>query len=606
MALIPRRLRTALTPAAPGEAQTATSIAVLMRLVTENARRHTGRYAAAIAFMIVASACTALSAWIMEDVIDEVFVRQRMSAVWVIAGVIAAIFLVKGFATYFHATILARTGNSIIAGIQRRIYDAILSQSLGFFHQRESGDLVTRLVGTSLSARQAIELVFVSLGRDLVTILGLIVVMLSKDLTMTAIALIAAPLVVYLITRIARRVRHHADIEFRSRREIVAAVQETSGGADVIKAFTLEDHMQQRASAAIASVEARNNRIARLQAQSSPIMETLGGLSFAAVILYGGYQVTQQGQNPGALFAFLTALLLAYEPAKKLSRLRVVLEQHLVSVRLMYEVIDTPPEIADPPGAPDLHVTNGQVTFHDVHFRYPSADIPVLRGLGFVAEAGKVTALVGPSGAGKSTALCLIERFFVADSGRVAIDGQDVREIAVRSLRNQVALVTQETFLFDGTIRENLQLGREDATMAELVAAATAAHAHEFIEAQPAGYDTPIGERGVALSGGQRQRLSIARAILRDAPILLLDEPTAALDAESEAHVQAALDNLMQNRTSIVIAHRLSTVRNAHVIHVMDQGHIVQSGTHAELLAMGGLYTKLHELQFDTAPDDSQ
>ena len=598
------RLRAAFAPAPPGMVPTATSLQVLSRLLADNGRRYAGRYALAVLFMLVASSCTALSAWVMEDVINGIFVERDQNLLLMISAGIAAIFLVKGFSSYAHTTILARTGNSIVAELQRQVYDSILMQSLPFFSERRPGDLVNRMVRTAGGARSALDMVFVVIGRDVMTLVGLLVVMITKDAVMTAIAMVMAPVVVILVARLSKRIRKLAGQAFLSHTEVVATIQETASGVDMIKAFTLEERMRMRADDAIVKVQDRNDRIARLQARTSPIMESLGGLSFAAVILYGGNSVINGAQNPGAFFAFLTALLLAYEPAKKLSRARLQIEAQLVNARLLYEIIDKEPDFKDPPGAPALSVSRGQVEFENVRFTYRGASAPAIDGLTFLTEPGTVTALVGHSGAGKSSTFSLIERFYLADSGRVMIDGQDVSQVTVKSLRENVAIVSQNTFLFDGTVRENLLFGKADATDAEIVAAATAAHAHDFICALPYEYDSPIGENGYSLSGGQRQRLSITRALLRGAPILLLDEPTASLDAESEAHIQAALDALLRGRTAIVIAHRLSTVRNADTILVMDKGRIVQSGTHNGLISEGGIYSRLYELQFrDPDPD---
>ena len=595
-------LRAAFAPAPPGQVGSATSLQVLTRLLADNARRYIGRYALATLFMLAASGCTALSAWIMEDVINEIFVDRDRGRLLIISGGIAAIFLVKGASTYAHTTILARTGNSIVAGLQRRVYDSILAQSLPFFSERKPGDLVNRMIRTASGARGALEQVFVVIGRDLMTLIGLITVMIMKDPMMTAIAMGLTPVVVLLVARLSRRIGRLAKQAFLSHTEVVATIQETASGVDMIKAFTLEERMRIRADGAIGRVQDRSDRIARLQARSSPIMETLGGLSFAAVILYGGNSVINGATNPGAFFAFLTALLLAYEPAKKLSRARLQIEAQLVNARLLYEIIDRQPDFEDPPGAPPLTVSSGRVAFEEVRFTYPGGARPAIAGLTFETEPGTVTALVGHSGAGKSSTFALIERFYTPDSGRVMIDGQDVTRVTVQSLRENVAIVSQNTFLFDGTVRENLLFGRAEATETAVIAAAKAAHAHDFISALPEEYDTPIGENGISLSGGQRQRLAIARALLRDAPILLLDEPTASLDAETESHIQAALDNLLRRRTAIVIAHRLATVRNADRILVMDRGGLVQSGTHDQLLTEGGIYARLHELQFRDPP----
>ncbi len=589
-----------MTPAPPGTAHTAGNLQIIARLFQDSARRHTGRYVTAIVCMAIASACTGFSAWIMEDIVNEMFVRRRMDIVVAVAGLLAGVFLLKGTAIYVQAVKLARAGNSIVSSLQSRLYDTILAQSIGFLQRRKAGDLVTRVVTSANAASSVINLILLRCGRDLLTLLGLYIVMLVKDTTMTLVATIAGPAIAYLIANVSRRLRSLAHMEFLHSTDVVATVNETSLGADVIKAFVLEPHMRERAREAIRGIERRRNKIARLSARTAPILEIFGGLSVAGVIVYGGYLVSVRGDEPGAFFAFLTALLLAYQPARRLARARVDIEAQLLSVRLMFELMDTRPDIVDASSAKELKVERGKVELRDVHFAYHKGDeLPVLRGVSLIAEAGKVTALVGGSGAGKTTVVSLIERFFLPDSGTVLIDGQDIREVTERSLRDQIALVTQDPFLFEGTIRENLRLGSADANDEKIVEAAKAGNAHDFIKDLADGYDTVLGSRGITLSGGQRQRLAIARALLRDAPILLLDEPTSSLDAESEAQVQVALATLMRERTSIVIAHRLATVRGADKIYVLDDGQVAQAGTHGELASQDGLYARLHALQFE-------
>ena len=336
--------------------------------------------------------------------------------------------------------------------------------------------------------------------------------------------------------------------------------------------------------------------MARAANRASPLMETLGGFTIALATIYGGYRVIETGATPGEFVSFLAAFLLAYEPAKRLARLNIDLNNNLVGVRVLYEVIDSPSGEPSDDGLPPLKLTTARLEFADVHFAY-HAGTPVLRGMSFVAQPGKLTALVGPSGGGKSTVLSLILRFYDADAGRILIDGQDIAAVSRRSLREETAYVGQIVHLFRGTIRENISLGRLGASEAEIVAAAKAAHAHDFILALPAGYDTQVGEHGLQLSGGQRQRIAVARALIKDAPIILLDEATAALDSESERHVQEAIAELCKGRTTIVIAHRLSTIMHADCILVVEDGLIVESGRHDELLRKGGRYASFYRLQ---------
>jgi subfamily B ATP-binding cassette protein MsbA len=359
----------------------------------------------------------------------------------------------------------------------------------------------------------------------------------------------------------------------------------------------MEAYETARADRLIESVNRLLNRAARIRSATSPVMETLGGIAVAGVILYGGYQVIEGTRTVGTFFSFITALLLAYQPMKTLANLTANLQEGLAAAQRIFAVLDIEPEIRDAPGAVPLAVSGGEIRFEAVRFTYPNGG-PALNGADLVVPAGKTVALVGASGAGKSTVLNLIPRFYDTASGRVLIDGMDVRRVTLSSLRANIALVSQEVSLFDDTVRGNIAYGRFGASEADIVAAAKAAAADEFIRALPQGYDTMVGEHGVKLSGGQRQRVAIARAMLKNAPILLLDEATSALDTESERQVQAALKTLMRGRTTLVIAHRLSTVVDADLIYVIDAGRIVESGTHAELLARGGAYQRLYALQF--------
>jgi ATP-binding cassette subfamily B protein len=338
------------------------------------------------------------------------------------------------------------------------------------------------------------------------------------------------------------------------------------------------------------------NKMARVANRASPLMESLGGIAIALAILYGGYRVIETGATPGEFVSFMAAFLLAYEPAKRLARFNIDLSGALVGVRILFDLVDSPATEPADDDKPKLAVGPGRIVFSDVRFAY-RPDEPVIRGLSFVAEPGKVTALAGPSGGGKTTVLALILRFYTPDSGAIAIDGQDIAAVSRHSLRQQIAYVGQDVTLFHGSVRDNIAFGRLGASEAEIVAAAKAAHAHDFITAFPQGYDTPVGERGTQLSGGQRQRIAIARALIKNAPLILLDEATASLDSESERQVQDAIAHLCEGRTTLVIAHRLHTIMHADRIHVVEEGTIVESGRHDELLRKGGRYASFYRLQ---------
>ncbi len=569
----------------------------LKRLVAESLHAYAWRYVLAFIAMAVVAACTALSAWIMRDLINGVFQNRDFGlAVW-FGITVFSVFLIKGVAAYASNVILSRIGNAIVAAQQTRIFRHLLGQGVDFYQQHASADLVTRVTHNAQAARDVLQNIVTTVGRDLLTVIGLIGVMLWSDPLMFVVSGLVMPFAVLGVNRLRRRVRRLANSEFASLSSMVGVVQETVQGVRIVKSFGMEDRMQGRMDATIDAVRQRADKIATLGARTAPLMETLGGLAIAAAIVYGAWRVIHQGVDAGSFFAFITALLLAYDPAKRLARLGVEVEKGLVGVRLMYELLDTEPTLTEKPDAGALAISTGTVAFEGVTFGYRDNE-PVLKDLSFVAAGGKMTALVGPSGGGKSTVIALVQRFFDVRLGRVLVDGQDVRDVTFSSLRGHMAFVSQDVFLFQGTVRENIAVGRPGASEEDIVAAARAAHAHDFILDLPEGYQTLVGEHGQGLSGGQRQRVAIARAILKNAPIMLLDEATSALDSESEYEVQRALDELMTGRTSLVIAHRLSTVMRADKILVVDGGRVVETGTHAELIARNGLYAHYVSIQF--------
>ena len=587
--LLPARLRAALDDPYG-------SPRLVLRLLSENARSHARAYGRAFACMGVVALCTALSAWIMRDVINGIFVERRGELVLPIGIAVVAIFTAKGAAAYGQAVILSRVGASIVASIQRRIVDHVLAQSLSFYDATTAGELTTRVSHNAAAARSVINTLVTAVGRDALSLVALAIVMVLQDPAMATIALLGAPPAVIGVAILVRRVRKLARRQFVSLTRVVSGVNDLMRGARVVKAYALEDRMRGQLHDAIGEVEERAVGIARLNALASPLMETLGGVAIASVILYAGWRVIGQGTDPGAFFSFIAAFLLAYDPAKRLARLNVALQQQLVGVRLLYELLDARPADIERPAAPALAVTRGAVRFEDVRFGYGGA--PALDGLSFEAAPGATTALVGPSGAGKSTVFSLLARFYAPQGGRILIDGADIADRSAASVRAALGLVTQDSVLFSGSLRENVRAARPDADDAMLERVAEDANLSEFLARLPGGWDAEVGEGGGRLSGGQRQRVSIARAMLRDAPILLLDEATSALDAESEAKVQDALARLMRGRTTLVIAHRLATIRGAERIVVMRAGRAVETGRHHDLMARGGAYRRLHDLQF--------
>jgi ATP-binding cassette subfamily B protein len=572
------------------------TLALVRRLLVDEALTHWPLYALAFVLMGIAAAATALAAYLLGTMTNEAYVKHNFHGIVVIGVIAMAIFAIKGFATYGGTVTLSRIGNRIIADNQRRMFDKLLQENIGFFADRHSSEFIARLTTGANAVSQVINLLITAVGRDLMSLIGLCIVMVVQDPVMSIAGLITAPPAILFLRKLIKRVRGIARAQFTGSTQIIETMQEALQGIRMVKAFALEDEMRRRLAASVGQVEHESNKMARVANRASPMMEMLGGFTIAMAMIYGGYRVVETGATPGEFVSFLAAFLLAYEPAKRLARLNIDLNNNLVGVRVLYEVIDSPAGEPNDDGLPPLRLSDAQVTFDHVGFAY-HPETPVLRGMSFVAPRGKTTALVGPSGGGKSTVLNLILRFYDVDTGKVLIDGQDISRVSRRSLRQEIAYVGQIVHLFRGTIRENIALGKLGASDAEIVAAAKAAHAHDFIMSFPAGYDTPVGEHGLQLSGGQRQRVSIARALVKNAPIILLDEATASLDSESERHVQEALSVLCEGRTTIVIAHRLSTIMHADCILVVENGTVVESGRHDELLRKGGRYASFYRLQ---------
>ncbi|MGV8937910.1 MAG: ABC transporter ATP-binding protein [Allorhizobium sp.] len=577
---------------------------VLKRIVAENGRRHIGGYAFAITCLVIVAATTAFTAWIMESVVNEAFANKNADVVWLICSSIFLAFVLRGFATYGQAVTLSKIGNNIVATYQRRLFAHLMTLSLGYFTEARSSRLAAQISENVNGIRDVLNLTITSTARDLLTLVALIGVMIAKDPVLTAIVFLVAPPVLYALRYISKRLRVATRESVLLNSHVLGSMQESVQGIAIVKAFTMESQLSQKVEGIIAAAEQRANRIARLSERTSPLTESFAGLAISSVLAYAAFQSIYGDVLPGAFFSFVTALLMAYDPAKRLAKLQVQMERAVVNARMIYEILDMETHQRDIAGAKDLVVTAARIEFRGVKFAYSNGE-SVLKGVDFVAEGGLTTALVGPSGAGKSTVISLVPRFYDPSEGQILIDGQDIAGVTKSSLRKHLAYVSQQPYLFEGTIRDNIRYGREDAADAEIEAAAKLAYAHDFILAQPLGYDTPVGENGVTLSGGQRQRLSIARALVRNAAILLLDEATSALDTESEAAVQKALEEAMSGRTVVVIAHRLSTIVKADKIIVMQEGKIAEEGTH-DMLAQrrNGLYARLNNLQTAPAASD--
>jgi subfamily B ATP-binding cassette protein MsbA len=560
-------------------------------------RPHAARIALAFLLMGAAAGSTAMRAWLMQPVLDRVFVGREASWLLLIAGAALAIALVKGIADYGEAVLMNRIGQRVIADVQIALFARLMRADLAYFHAHPSGTLISRFTSDAVLLRNAAANVLAAIGKDALTVIFLVGVMFYQDWLLALVSFFVFPVAIHPIVGIGRRMRRVTANTQNEMGQLTTLLSQTFQGARLVKAYGMEAYEESRAAALFERLYALIDRATRTRSHASPMMETLGGIAIAVVILYGGHQVIAGARTPGAFFSFVTALLLAYQPLKSLANLNASLQEGLAAAHRLFQVLDVEPTIRDMPGARPLRVAGGEICFDQVRFGYSPGAV-ALDGVSLIVPAGHTVALVGASGAGKSTILNLIPRFFEVEDGGIAIDGQDIRAVTLTSLRAAIAIVAQEVTLFDDSLRANIAYGRFGAAMEDIEAAARAAGIDGFIRELPEGYDTQVGEHGVRLSGGQRQRIAIARAMLKDAPILLLDEATSALDSESERQVQTALRTLIRGRTTLVIAHRLSTVQGADLIHVVDRGRIVESGRHAELLARNGLYARLYALQF--------
>lgn len=566
---------------------------ILKRLAREYLRPYTKTICVAFGFMALAACMTGALAKLMEPIIDKVFKASDSAMLYEVGAGVLFAFIMRGLATYCHSVAMNRVGQRIVADIQSKVLKHLLNADLAYFHLHASGQLLSRMVNDVGVMRIAVAECLTSFGKSTLTLIILVGVMFYQDWRLACIGFIAFPAGAWFVARIGKRLRRNANETQGELAHFSAQLTQMFQGIRHVKAYGMEPYENNRFGAIIERLFRLSHKGFRVGALTTPVNELFSGIAIVTVIVYGGLQVMEGHSTPGQLFSFITAFLLAYEPMKRLGKVNAQMQAGLSAALRVFEVIDLPPAIDNKPGAVDLAVTRYDVTYDDVSFGY-NADVAALNNVSINIPAGKTIALVGASGAGKSTILNLIPRFYDVTSGRVLVGGVDIRDVTIDSLRANIALVSQDIVLFDDTVRANIGYGRAGATKAEIVAAAKSAHAHDFILGLPLGYDTMVGELGVNLSGGQRQRLVIARAMLKNAPILLLDEATSALDSESEKAVQEALRELSHGRTTIVVAHRLSTIVDADCIYVMEAGRVIESGTHAELLASRGAYYKLY------------
>ncbi len=570
---------------------------LVSRLWREAIHPYLPRIVVALFAMLIAAGAQGFTAWLMEPVVDWVFTQKSQALLWPVAGAVLATFAIKGTAEYAQAAMMSQVGLRIVADLQKRLFAHLISLDAGFFGATSSGRLVSRFMVDVNQMRAGVSNAITGIGKDSLTVLALIGVMFYQDWMLAAAAFLVFPVAFYPIIRLGRRMRKVTVNTQEQMGAFNTVLEQSFQGIRMVKSYGLEPIERGKVDSLTDEIYRLTLKGAITRALSSPIMETLGGVAVTIVIVYGGYRVIDGTTTTGSFFSFITALMMAYQPMKSLAKLNASLQEGLAGAQRLFALLDTQSAITEKPHAATLRVEAGAIAFDGVTFAY-GTDGPALNDLTLDIPGGKTVALVGASGAGKSTLMNLIPRFHDIQDGALRIDGQDVRDVTLASLRDAIALVSQEVVLFDDTVRANIGYGRPDADDEAIVEAARMAAAHDFIMALPGGYDTLVGQRGLKLSGGQRQRLAIARAMLKNAPILLLDEATSALDTESERQVQSALDLLMTGRTTLVIAHRLSTVVTADLIHVMDHGRVIESGRHDTLLAQGGAYARLYALQF--------
>lgn len=554
--------------------------------------------------MLIVGAATSSLAFLIKPALDDIFLKKDATTLKWLPLAIIVIYLIKGACTYSQSVIMSFIGLRIVNQLRNRLYEQMQKQSLSFFSQHPTGILMSRITNDVGLVRNAVSDAVTSLMKDSFTLVCLIFVVFYRDWKLAIIAMFVFPLTIYPIAKFGKKMRKVATSTQISMGSLTTILQETISGARIVKAFCMEKYENERFAAENERLFKFYMKAVSINAISNPLMEFLGGLGVGAIIFYGGYSVVQGKSTPGTFFSFMAALLMLYEPIKRLTNSNNTIQNGIAAAERIFSIIDLTPDIQDKPDAVDIPPVRQSIDIENVTFRYEKK--PVLKNISLSIKAGEVIAFVGMSGGGKTTLVNLIPRFYDVSEGRILFDGHNIRDISLQSLRRQIAMVTQQTILFNDTVRNNIAYGSFDKSEEDIIKAAKAANAHNFIMKMPKGYDTNIGELGGKISGGEKQRLAIARAILKNAPVLILDEATSSLDTEAEREVQVALDNLMKGRTTLVIAHRLSTIRNADRIVALVNGEIVEEGDHETLLRQKGEYFRLYNLQFKDEGSDEK
>jgi subfamily B ATP-binding cassette protein MsbA len=567
-----------------------------------HAAPYRGRLAAALLAMLAYGAASASLAYLIKPIFDDVLPSR--TGLGAVAGAVVGVYLLKGLGAFFSAYLMTDVGQRVVRDLRNRLFAHVLGQSASFFARRSTGQLLSRVTNDVTQIQQAVSETIGDLLRESLALVGYAGLLFYYDARLALVVMTGAPIVVYPLVRLGQRVRRTTRRSQEELEHLSHLAVEAFSGHRIVKAFGAEAQEARRFARASDRLYRTNMKVTSALSALPPLMEFLGGVGIAAALWYGSQQIAAERLTTGEFTSFIAAMFLMYGPAKKLSRVNANLQQAMAAAQRIFEMLDTHTEVRDRPGARPLPPLTRTIEFRDVSFHYDDGDRrPILNGVSFTVQAGQMVAIVGLSGAGKTTLVNLIPRFYDVTGGAILIDGVDIRDVTLASLRAQIGMVTQETVLFDDTIAANIAYGRQSASAEDIEAAARAAHAHEFIVGLPDGYRTVIGERGQRLSGGQRQRLAIARALLKNSPILILDEATSSLDAESERLVQEALATLLLDRTSFVIAHRLSTVRRADAIVVLEQGEVKEIGRHDELLARpGSTYARLYAQQMFEPP----